>query len=293
MIGGVLTLPGPIVTAAWLREHAAHPDLRIVDLRWSLTGPPGRDRYLAGHIPGAIFLDLDHDISAPRGSGPGRHPIPEPTRLEQVLSQRGIGDEHVVVAYDDAGGTVASRLWWLYEHFGHSGAAAVLDGGISAWTDDGGELNAAAPEPAPATWSARPPRADDVVDAATVEARRLDPDTLLLDVRAPERYRGETEPIDPRAGHIPGAVSAPMTGNLQPDGRLLPPGALAGRFRALGVADGRRVIVACGSGVNATQTILAMRLAGTDAQLYEGSWSDWSSDPTRPAAIGAEPGGSR
>ena len=287
----MLTLPGPIVSAAWLLEHAAHPDLRIVDLRWSLGGPPGRDLYAAGHIPGAIFLDLDHDISAPRGSGPGRHPIPAPSRLAEVLSERGIGDEHVVVAYDDAGGTVASRLWWLFEHFGHAGTAAILDGGISAWTDAGGTLTAAAPDHPPATWRARAPRTDDVVDAAIVEARRLDPGTLLLDVRAPERFRGELEPIDPRAGHIPGAVSAPSVGNLQSNGRLLTPEALTDRFRALGATDGRRVIASCGSGVNATHTILAMRLAGIDAQLYEGSWSDWSSDPSRPAAIGPDPGG--
>lgn len=287
----MLILPGPIVSAAWVSEHAAHPDLRIVDLRWSLAGPPGHELYAAGHIPGAIFLDLDHDISAPRGVGPGRHPIPEPTRLEQVLSERGIGDGHAVVAYDDAGGTVASRLWWLYEHFGHTGTAAILDGGIPAWTDAGGVLTTAAPDHAPATWTARAPRADDVVDAAIVDARRLDPDTLLLDVRAPERYRGEVEPIDPRAGHIPGAVSAPTAGTLRADGRLLPAEVLARRFHALGATNGRHVIVACGSGVNATQTILAMRLAGMDAQLYEGSWSDWSSDPTRPAAIGPEPGG--
>lgn len=287
----MLTLPGPIVSAAWLLEHAAHPDLRIADLRWSLGGPPGRDRYAAGHIPGAIFLDLDHDISAPRGSGPGRHPIPTPSRLAEVLSERGIGDEHVVVAYDDAGGTVASRLWWLFEHFGHAGTAAILDGGISAWTDAGRTLTVDAPDHPPATWRTRAPRTDDVVDAAIVDARRLDPGTLLLDVRAPERYRGELEPIDPRAGHIPGAVSAPSAGNLQPDGRLLSPEGLADRFRALGATDGRRVIAACGSGVNATQTILAMRLAGMDAQLYEGSWSDWSSDPARPAAMGPDPGG--
>lgn len=287
----MLTLPGPIVSAAWLLEHAAHPDLRIVDLRWSLAGPPGRELYAAGHIPRAIFLDLDHDISAPRGSGPGRHPIPAPAQLARALSERGIGDEHAVVAYDDAGGTVASRLWWLFEHFGHSRMAAILDGGISAWTDAGGPLTTMPAADPSATWKADAPRTDDVVDAKIVDARRLDPGTLPLDVRAPERYRGEIEPIDPRAGHIPGAMSAPAAGNLQPDGRLLSPAALADRFRALGAADGRRVIAACGSGVNATQTILAMRLAGINAQLYEGSWGDWSSDPSRPAAIGPDPGG--
>lgn len=287
----MLTLPGPIVSAAWLVEHAAHPDLRIVDLRWSLTGPPGRELYAAGHIPGAVFLDLDHDISAPPGSGPGRHPIPAPGQLARVLSERGIGDRHAVVACDDVGGGIASRLWWLFEHFGHGGSAAVLDGGIAAWTDAGGALtDAQAGHPA-ATWTAHPPRTDDVVDAAMVDARRLDPGTLLIDVRAGERYRGESEPVDPRAGHIPGSVSVPSAGNLGPDGRLLPPGALGARYRALGATGGRAVIVSCGSGIYATQTILALRLIGIDARLYEGSWSDWSSDTDRPAATGPEPQG--
>jgi thiosulfate/3-mercaptopyruvate sulfurtransferase len=286
----VLSLPGPIVSAAWLREHAAHPDLRIVDVRWSLGGPAGRELYAAGHIPGAIFVDLDRDLSAPRGSGPGRHPLPDPAHLAGILSARGIGDGHAVVAYDDAGGSVASRLWWLFEHFGHAGSAAVLDGGISAWTDAGGALSASPPEHPRATWTPGGPRRDDVVDAAEVERRRDDGATILLDVRAAERYRGEVEPVDPRAGHIPGAVSAPTSGNLDPEGHFLPPGALRARYLALGAGD-RQVIAYCGSGVTATQAILAMRTAGIDAQLYEGSWSDWSSDPALPGSTGPRPEG--
>jgi thiosulfate/3-mercaptopyruvate sulfurtransferase len=287
----VLSLPGPIVSAAWLSEHAAHPDLRVVDLRWSLTWPSGREEYRTGHVPGAIFLDLDRDLSAPRGNGPGRHPIPDPERLAEVLSARGIGDRQVVVAYDASGGGVASRLWWLFEHFGHPDTVAVLDGGIGAWTAAGGALSTQEPSHPPARWTPHPARGGDTLDADAVEALRHDPRGLLLDVRAPERYRGEVEPVDPRAGHIPGALSAPIAGNLGSDGRFLAPDALRARYAALGVEPGREVAAYCGSGINATQAVLALRLAGLDARLYEGSWSDWSSDPSRPAATGAEPDG--
>lgn len=285
------TLPGPIVSADWLLERAAAPELRIVDLRWSLAGPPGRERYTAGHLPGAIFLDLDRDISAPRGEGPGRHPIPDGGRLAEALGAIGIGDRHAVIAYDDAGGAVAARLWWLFRHFGHDGQAAVLDGGLRAWTDAGGALTTDLPEHAPAIWTAHPPRTDDVVDAASVAALAGDPAALLVDLRATERYRGEAEPVDPRAGHIPGAVSLPVSELLDADGRLRPAAELRQRLTAAG-ADGRRPVVAyCGSGVNASAGVLAMTLAGIPARLYEGSWSDWSSDPDRPVAVGPEPAG--
>lgn len=283
------TLPGPLVTAAWLREHATHRPLRIVDLRWSLTPPPGRERYESGHIPGAIFLDLDIDISAKRGAGPGRHPIPSGEQLARSLSAIGIGDRHLVVAYDDAGGSVAARLWWLFRHFGHDGSAAVLDGGLQAWVGAGGSLTRDLTTFEPASWTAHPARTDDVVDADFVDRARRDIDSLVLDVRAAERYRGEVEPIDPRAGHIPGARSAPWGGNLSDDGGLLPAGQLRERFSLIGAAAGRPVVAYCGSGVTAAQSILAMQLAGIPGLLYEGSWSDWSSDPARPAATGHDP----
>jgi thiosulfate/3-mercaptopyruvate sulfurtransferase len=282
----VLTLPGPIVSVAWLADHLDHPGLRVADVRWALDGPPGRERYAAGHLPGAVFLDAEHGLSSP-GEGPGRHPVPSREKLSRVLGEAGIGDAHVAVAYDDAGGSIAARLWWLYRHYGHGGRAAVLDGGIGAWTAAGLPLVDDSPNHPAATWT--PGEAsDDLVDTATVHDL-LGGETVLLDARAPERYRGETEPIDPRAGHIPGAASAPWADNLGPDGRFLPPERLHARYAALGSA-GRPVVAYCGSSLTATHDLLALELAGIGgARLYEGSWSHWSSDPSRPAAVGAEP----
>jgi thiosulfate/3-mercaptopyruvate sulfurtransferase len=282
----VLRLPGPIVSVDWLQTHLHDPALRVADVRWSLAGPPGAERYAGGHLPGAVFLDADRELSSP-GEGPGRHPVPTGPKLAALLGSRGIGDEHVVVAYDDAGGSIAARVWWLYRHFGHEGRAAVLDGGIAAWTQAGLPLTTDEPAHETATWTPGAGR-DDLVDTDAVVTMLGGP-TLLLDARASERYRGETEPIDPRAGHIPGAVSAPFVANLGPDGRFLPPEAL--RVRYLGLGAGERPAVAyCGSSLSATHDLLALELAGIDgARLYEGSWSDWSSEPDRPAAVGPNP----
>ena len=282
----MLRLPGPLVSVDWLAANLTDPGLRIADVRWSLSGPAGRERYANGHLPGAVFLDADRELSSP-GEGPGRHPVPAATRLGTVLGRAGIGDEHVVVAYDDAGGSIASRLWWLYRHFGHEAGCAVLDGGIGAWTDAGHALTREVPVHPEASWTPGE-RGDDLVGTDAVAAM-LGGETLLLDARAPERYRGETEPIDPRAGHIPGAVSAPFAENVGNDGRFLPADALRAKYEALGA--GRRPVVAyCGSGLSATHDLLALTLAGfEDARLYEGSWSDWSSDPSRPVATGARP----
>lgn len=282
----MLSLPGPLVSVDWLAAHRIEPSLRIADVRWSLSAPPGRERYRAGHIPGAVFLDAEGELSSP-GAGPGRHPIPSAARLAAVLGASGIGDEHVVVAYDDAGGSIAARLWWLFRHFGHDGACAVLDGGIGAWTDAGLGLATDEPDHPPAGWTPGEAR-DDTLDADAL-ADLLDTDPVLLDARAAERYRGETEPIDPRAGHIPGALSAPWSANLGTDGRFLAPGALRERYAALGAGE-RPTVAYCGSGLSATHDLLALELAGiAGARLYEGSWSDWSSDPARPAATGARP----
>ena len=284
-MAAMVTLSGPIASAAWLADHLEQPGLRVADLRWALSGPPGRERYEGGHLPGAVFIDAEHELSSP-GEGPGRHPVPSPEKLARVLGAAGIGDEHVVVAYDDAGGSIAARLWWLYRHYGHDGRAAVLDGGIGAWTDAGLPLVSEVPEHAVATWTPGDPR-NDLVDTATVDDL-LGGETLLLDARAPERYRGETEPVDPRAGHIPGAASAPWAANLGPNGRFLPPEVLRDRYAGLG-ADDRPVVAYCGSSLTATHDLLALELAGIDgARLYEGSWSHWSSDPSRPAAVGLE-----
>ena len=282
----MLSLPGPLVSVDWLAAHRTDPRLRIADVRWSLSGPSGRDRYDAGHVPGAIFLDADGELSSP-GAGPGRHPIPAPAKLGAILGAGGVGDDHIVVAYDDAGGSIAARLWWLFRHFGHDGACAVLDGGIAAWTDAGLPLTAEAPSHPAATWTPAGAR-DDTVDSATL-AEALGGELVLLDARAGERYRGEVEPIDPRAGHIPGAHSAPWSANLGADGHFLPPEALRERYASLGAGE-RPTIAYCGSGLSATHDLLALELAGiAGARLYPGSWSDWSSDPSRPAATGALP----
>jgi thiosulfate/3-mercaptopyruvate sulfurtransferase len=283
---GVVTLPGPVVSVDWLAAHLTDASVRVADVRWSLAGPPGAELYAAGHIPGAVFVDADRELSSP-GEGSGRHPLPNAAKLAGILGARGIGDEHAVVAYDDAGGSIASRLWWLFRHFGHDGACAVLDGGIGAWTDAGHPLTTEVPEHPAARWTPGEPR-DDVVDADEVAALAGD-GALLLDARAAERYRGETEPIDPRAGHVPGAHSAPWAANLGADGRFRSAAELRERYVGLGAGE-RPTVAYCGSGLNATHDLLALELAGIDgARLYAGSWSDWSSDASRPAATGPTP----
>jgi thiosulfate/3-mercaptopyruvate sulfurtransferase len=282
----VLSLPAPVVGVAWLREHLDHPSLRVVDARWTLGGPSGREQYAAGHLPGAVFADPDTELSSP-GEGPGRHPVPTGAKLAGVLGGRGIGDDHVVVAYDDAGGSIAARLWWLYRHFGHDGRCAVLDGGIAAWTDAGLPLTTDVPHLERATWTPRIPL-DDLVETDAVLAM-LDGDALLIDARAGERYRGESEPIDPQAGHIPGAINVPWTSNLGPDGRFLDATSLRQRYTDLG-ATSRPTVAYCGSSLSATHDLLAMELAGIRrGRLYQGSWSHWSSDPARPVATGPAP----
>ncbi|MEO5986174.1 MAG: sulfurtransferase [Candidatus Limnocylindria bacterium] len=282
----MLSLPGPLVSVDWLRGHLTDSRLRLVDARWSLAGPGGAERYAAEHLPGAVFLDADRQLSSP-GEGPGRHPIPTAAKLAHVLGAAGIGDEHVVVAYDDAGGSIASRLWWLFRHYGRDGVCAVLDGGIQAWSAAGLPLNSEPPGHPIATWNPSVARAD-TVDASDFAGLLAD-EALVLDARASERYRGEIEPVDPRAGHIPGARSAPWADNLDADGRFRSAAELRERYAALG-ADRLATVAYCGSGLSATHDLLALELAGLPgARLYEGSWSDWSSNPTRPAATGAKP----
>lgn len=282
----MLSLPGPLVSVDWLEGHLTDPLLRIADVRWSLAGPTGRERFESGHLPGAAFVDADAELSSP-GEGPGRHPVPTAAKVARVLGAAGIGDAHTMVAYDDAGGSIAARLWWLMRHFGHPDSCAVLDGGIDAWTDAGLPLSTEPPDHPAATWTPRTPLAD-MVGADDVVAL-LDDDAVVLDARAAERYRGETEPIDPRAGHIPGAMSAPWSANLGADGRFLSPGDLRQRYRSMGAGE-RATVAYCGSGLSATHDLLAMEIAGIrGGRLYEGSWSDWSSDPSRPAATGGTP----
>jgi len=281
----------PLVTPDWLAARLDDPALRVVDLRWYLTEPGrGRVEYREAHIPGAIYLDIDTDLSAPKGQGPGRHPLPAPEAFAATASRAGIGAATHVVAYDNAGGAYAARLWWLLRYFGHD-RVSLLDGGWPAWQGAGLPVEVGdAPAPPPALFVPHPNRAM-VVDAAMVDALRRDPHALVIDVRATERYEGILEPIDPRAGHIPGAVSAPYAGNVGPDGRMRSAEALRERYGALGAGTAKTIVCYCGSGVTAAHSVLALQRAGwQNVVLYEGSWSDWCSDPARPAATGPEPG---
>jgi thiosulfate/3-mercaptopyruvate sulfurtransferase len=282
-----------LVSTGWLAAHLDDPNVRIVDVRWYLLDKDrtGRSEYMRGHIPGALFLDIETDLSSPRGMGPGRHPLPSPTAFAEVAARTGIGAATHVVAYDDRGGATAARLWWLLCYFGHE-QVSLLDGGIVAWIAQGHPLQTELPPPpSRASFVARP-QSDRVVDRRLVDALRQHPRGLVLDSRVPERYEGKLEPIDPKPGHIPGAKNAPLGGNLisPDDPRFLDPGALRARYTALGADKAERVVAYCGSGVNACQTLFAMQLAGiANALLYEGSWSDWSSEPDAPVALGPTP----
>jgi thiosulfate/3-mercaptopyruvate sulfurtransferase len=290
----VSVLVSPLDLAADLERGSADRPV-VLDVRWRLGGPPGRADHAAGHVPGAVFVDLDTELAAPPGTG-GRHPLPEPSRLEEVLRRAGISEGSRVVAYDHADGSVAARAWWLLRWAGLSADhVAVLDGGWAAWREEGLPVSTEEPAPEPGDVVVRPggmPVLD--ADGAAALARS----GVLLDARAGERYRGEAEPVDPRAGHIPGARSAPSAGNAGHDGRWQEPEDLAERFRELGVEPGsgpEAVGAYCGSGVTASSLVLALEHAGLTAPekpaaLYAGSWSDWSTDQDRPAATGPEAG---
>ncbi len=275
---------GPLADTRWLTEHLDHGALRLVDCRWYLTDPEkGRAEYDAGHIPGAAYLSIDTDLSA--GRGPGRHPLPTPEEIAHRLGTRGIGDRNYVVAYDDAGGGIAARLWWMLRSIGHQ-RVAVLDGGIQAWVASGGDLVTSEPSWAPGVLS--------VVGASRTIDRVALADSLgeftVVDARAPDRYNGEVEPVDSAAGHIPTAINVPYTGNLGAGGRFLPADELRARYESAGVDDAASTVVYCGSGVTACHDILAMEVAGLGtATLYPGSWSDWSASGG-PVATGPEPG---
>jgi thiosulfate/3-mercaptopyruvate sulfurtransferase len=260
-------------------------DLRVVDVRWVLGQPGrGREKYDAEHVPGAIFLDVDTALTAP--GGPGRHPLPSPADFAATLGAAGVGDGDFVVAYDDVGGWVAARLWWMLDSLGHE-RVAVLDGGYPAWVAAGLPTTTEVPVFQPTTISLAPSWSGTIDRDALRE--RLG-EVVLLDARAGARYRGEIEPIDPVAGHIPTARSAPAEGNLADDGRFLSAEELAERFRKLGTSGNAEVVTSCGSGVSATHNALAMRVAGLpDPTLYVGSFSDWST-AGYPVATGPDPG---
>ncbi len=265
------------------RVRAADPRLRICDVRWYLGRPDaGRAAYDAGHIPGAAFIDLDLDLAGPGG---GRHPLPDPATFARRMGELGIGREHDVVAYDDQGGAIAARLWWMLDNLGHP-SVSVLDGGIDAWTAAGGELTTESTA-WPATALTLAPRWSRVIGRDELKARLGT--VALLDARAGERYRGEIEPVDPKAGHIPTAVSMPAGANLDADRRFKAPEALRATYAANAV-HGRDVVVSCGSGVTACHTAFAIRVAGLpDPILYPGSFSDWAT-AGEPVATGPEPG---
>ncbi len=283
----ILTTPQELKDAL---AAGAYPDggpVRILDVRWRLDKPDGRDDYRAGHIPGAVYVDLDHELASHGEPQEGRHPLPAREEFEASARRWGIRRGDTVVVYDNLKNLSSARAWWLLRFFGVADVR-LLDGSLRAWTSAGYGL---------ATGDEAPSEGGDVVlTEGTLPT--LDLDTvadfastrLLLDARASERYRGDVEPIDPRAGHIPGAVNAPTTDNVDGDGRFLPEGALRARFTALGGAVGTPVGVYCGSGVTAAHEAVALSLAGFEPVLYPGSWSQWSNHPERAVATGAEPG---
>jgi thiosulfate/3-mercaptopyruvate sulfurtransferase len=289
----------PLVSVADLARLLGTADPpALLDVRFRLAGPPGLDSYLAGHLPGACFVDLDKDLAGPPGSGAGgRHPLPAATVFEAAMRAAGLRDGQLAVAYDEGDATIAARLWWLLRYFGHD-QVAVLDGGLAAWTAAGHPVTAAVPEPDPGDFTAGTGGGMPVLDDAG--AGQLARSGFLLDARVAERYRGDVEPVDPVAGHIPGAISAPAQQNVTPNGMFLSGAALGRRFAALGLpgpgqlrtlADGSPLVgTYCGSGVTAAQEVLALEVAGLPAALYVGSWSAWTGDPARPVATGPDPG---
>jgi thiosulfate/3-mercaptopyruvate sulfurtransferase len=288
-------MTSPLVSAAWLREHLHDADLRVVDVRWYLSpsssGKRGADEYARGHVPGAVFADLDRDLAGPPAvsaeTGPGRHPLPSPEAFARVLARLGVTQDTVVVAYDDAGGSVAARLWWMLRWCGQ-GKGHVLDGGLAAWIAAGGELTTEVPVIPPTPPAHFEPNRAMVVDKRAVDRLRSAEGALVLDARATERFEGRVEPVDARPGHIPGARSAPFVESLAaPGGVFRSREELARRFASLGADRAKTVVCYCGSGVTACHDLLALALTGReDALLYEGSWSDWARDPSLPAATG-------
>ncbi|WP_460405695.1 sulfurtransferase [Actinophytocola sediminis] len=298
-------MTSPLVSCTELAVSLAGPRPPVVlDVRWRLGGPPGRVDYDNGHLPGAVHLDLDADLAGPPGAG-GRHPLPDSGLLQRALCAAGVRADQPVVIYDADNGSVAARAWWLLRWAGHA-RVSVLDGGFAAWSAGHHPVTTATATPEPGDLTVRP---GGMPVIETAEAADLARRGVLIDARAPERYRGDVEPIDPRAGHIPGAVNAPFAGHVGDDGRWRTPAQLAARFAEVGVrtgtdvgadadggdGDGASVGAYCGSGVTAASVVLALEVAGitsalAPARLYVGSWSQWSADPDRPVATGAEPG---
>jgi thiosulfate/3-mercaptopyruvate sulfurtransferase len=276
-----------LIDAAGLHQLLDQPDPpAVLDVRWALGDARGRDHYRAAHIPTAVYVDLDTQLAAPPQPAEGRHPLPDVAALQEAARQWGLRAGQPVVVYDNSGGLAAARAWWLLRWAG-LGSVRILDGTLNAWTQAGFDLDSGEEQAV---------RGDVVLDAGHLpvltadDAAALARDGLLLDARAGERYRGEVEPVDAQAGHIPGAVSAPTADNLTGDGAFAAAETLRARSAGLGAAPGGAVGVYCGSGVTAAHAIAALRIAGIDAALYPGSWSAWSADPRRPVATGPDPG---
>jgi len=284
MAHDILITPAQLASAAVGERVPGGGPLRLLDVRWRLDRPDGRPDYSAGHIPGARYVDLDTQLARHGEPPDGRHPLPPVGQLQEDARGWGIDAGDTVVVYDDLKNLSAARAWWLLRYAGVDDVR-LLDGGLSAWRAAGlpleaGEPDASAPGSVTLVYGALPVLTID-------EAAAFPGAGVLLDARAAERYRGEVEPIDPRAGHIPGAVSAPTTENVDADGRFLPPKQLRARFAALGVEPGAPVAAYCGSGVTAAHELVALALAGFDAALYPGSWSQWANHPERPVAVGS------
>ena len=275
-----------LVSCAQLATHLDDPQWRVFDCRHQLSDVGyGARAYAEGHLPGASFLHLDRDLSAPMNGRNGRHPLPDPQRLADLLGAAGVADATRVVVYDDAGGMVAGRLWWLLRWLGHE-RVAVLDGGIGQWLKEGRPLTTEVPVAAPARFAEKIAPRDWVLSADEVQARIGSDELCLVDARAPDRFRGENETLDAVGGHIPGARNRFFRDNLDAQGLYRPAAELRREFLALldGV-DPARVVMYCGSGVSACHNLLAMELAGLPmARLYAGSWSEWCSDTARPVA---------
>ncbi len=277
-----------LIDVRTLHRHHRDPDWRVIDARFSLAdADQGAREYAEGHVPGAVYAHLDDDLSGPIVRGvTGRHPLPSVERAAEVFARLGIDENVQVAVYDGAGGSVAARVWWMLRWLGHD-AVAVVDGGWPAWTGEGLPVTRDVPQAAPRDFKAdvRPHLATDVEG---VDGYRVNVDWAVLDARTPERFRGEQEPIDPVAGHIPGARCASFDGNLGEDGRFLPPEELKRRFEVLlGGIPAERAVNYCGSGVSACHNLLAIAHAGLgDAVLYPGSWSEWITDEDRPVGVG-------
>ena len=268
-----LTTTCPLVSAAELAGRLE--SVTVLDVRYVMGGPPGRDDFVAGHVPGARYVDLDTALAAPPGSG-GRHPLPDEAVFEAAMRRAGVSGGRAVVVYDDWQGRAAGRAWWLLRHHGHPDVR-VLDGGWTAWRAAGGAVETGEPTPLDGDFTVAAAKGMRVVVAEDVPAVGV-----LVDARAPERHRGETEPVDPVAGRIPGSVNVPTDANLAEDGTFRPAEELREIYAAVGATQGADVAAYCGSGVTAAHDVLALAVAGVDAALYPGSWSGWITDPARP-----------